>query len=99
MSPLDTLGCRDIKLRNPDLVCLFSGDPDRYMHCIEFLLSCLCKNLNDQLDGPLVINTMGWIRALGLQLLVDTIRIVSIYISIYHNIFLLTFMRSLIRIC
>nr|CAB3264398.1 polynucleotide 5'-hydroxyl-kinase NOL9-like [Phallusia mammillata] len=52
-----------------------SGDPDRYMDCIEFLLSCLCKNLNDQLDGPLIINTMGWIRALGLQLLVDTIRI------------------------
>ena len=53
---------------------LYTGDPDRYIMCLRYLVQHIRLHCN---DGPLVINTMGWNRALGLQLLVDTIRYVS----------------------
>ncbi|XP_076811215.1 polynucleotide 5'-hydroxyl-kinase NOL9-like isoform X2 [Clavelina lepadiformis] len=66
----------------PKHMCYFggttpSGDPDRYMDCIQFAIASLYDDLGGALDGPLVINTMGWVRALGLQLLMDTIRMAA----------------------
>jgi len=48
-----------------------SCDPDRYIQCLQYLVQRIRQCCN---DGPIVVNTMGWNRALGLQLLVDTIR-------------------------
>ncbi|XP_078495940.1 polynucleotide 5'-hydroxyl-kinase NOL9-like [Ciona intestinalis] len=66
----------------PILMCYYghntpSGDPDLYSSCVQFVLQSLFGVLHGNLDGPLVVNTMGWIRALGLQLLIDTIRMVN----------------------
>jgi hypothetical protein len=63
----------------PELACYLgyaspSSDPDRYIMCLRYLVQHLREHCS---DGPLVINTMGWNRALGLQLLVDTIRYTS----------------------
>ena len=62
-----------------DQSCIFypSGQPSRYVDCIQNVLNCLLDDLNGTLDAPLIVNTMGWVRDVGAMLLIDIIRTVS----------------------
>ena len=69
-------GSRDTQLS------LFLGDinvsncPGRFIQCVKKLLAFL--NSEEMFkDLPLVVNTMGWCRGVGLLLLVDTLRLLQ----------------------
>ncbi|XP_052779860.1 polynucleotide 5'-hydroxyl-kinase NOL9-like [Mya arenaria] len=46
-------------------------DPDQYLRCVQ-----MCVKTYQQIEGPkpLIVNTMGWMKGLGWQLFVDTVR-------------------------
>uniref|UniRef100_A0AAV2LZ97 Polynucleotide 5'-hydroxyl-kinase NOL9 n=1 Tax=Knipowitschia caucasica TaxID=637954 RepID=A0AAV2LZ97_KNICA len=46
------------------------SDLDRYLEALK----CLWHRLPQSREGPLIINTMGWVKGFGLQLLVDMLR-------------------------
>lgn len=48
------------------------SDLDRYLDCLK----SLWRSYNR--ESPIIINTMGWIKGFGLQLLVDIIRFLSV---------------------
>ncbi|XP_062889479.1 polynucleotide 5'-hydroxyl-kinase NOL9 [Mobula hypostoma] len=50
---------------------LCDQDPDRYMEVVRYLYAEYKK------ETPLIINTMGWIKGLGLSVLVDLIRLLA----------------------
>ncbi|XP_059808050.1 polynucleotide 5'-hydroxyl-kinase NOL9 [Hypanus sabinus] len=50
---------------------LCDRDPDRYMEVVRYLYAEYKK------EAPLIINTMGWIKGLGLSVLVDLIRLLA----------------------
>ncbi|XP_052067368.1 polynucleotide 5'-hydroxyl-kinase NOL9-like [Mytilus californianus] len=58
--------------------CFFGGvtpadDPTRYLTCIE---KCFSKYLDLEEKGPLIVNTCGWNKGVGLALTVDIVRLV-----------------------
>ncbi|KAG1672756.1 Polynucleotide 5'-hydroxyl-kinase NOL9 [Nymphon striatum] len=50
-------------------------NPDLYISALEELLITLAENLKKRNTYPVIINTMGWSKGLGINLLVDVIRI------------------------
>ncbi|CAG2210358.1 GRC3 [Mytilus edulis] len=58
--------------------CFFGGvtpadDPTRYLTCIE---KCFSKYVDLKEKGPLIVNTCGWNKGVGLALTVDIVRLV-----------------------
>ncbi|KAK3612060.1 hypothetical protein CHS0354_021746 [Potamilus streckersoni] len=51
-----------------------SSDPDWYLRCIWQVLQCY-QQMADCV--PLIVNTMGWVKGLGLQLLLDILRMLQ----------------------
>lgn len=48
-------------------------EPSRYIRCIEEAFQFYIAH--HQSEGPLIINTQGWVKGIGLSLLADTIRL------------------------
>ncbi|XP_053377121.1 polynucleotide 5'-hydroxyl-kinase NOL9-like [Mercenaria mercenaria] len=49
-------------------------NPDLYMRCIQL---CVQEYQHVRTKRPLIVNTMGWMKGLGWQLLLDIVRLVS----------------------
>ncbi|MBN3307712.1 NOL9 kinase, partial [Amia calva] len=63
--------------RSPDKMVFYGEsscerDLDRYMDSVKFLWRSYRR------ETPIVINTMGWVKGFGFQLLVDLIRLLSV---------------------
>lgn len=59
-----------------------ADDPTRYLTCIE---QCFSKYLEINEKIPLIVNTMGWNKGVGLALTVDTIRLVRPLLLVQIN--------------
>nr|XP_006820503.1 PREDICTED: polynucleotide 5'-hydroxyl-kinase NOL9-like [Saccoglossus kowalevskii] len=64
-------------LREPTIMSFFGDlspkdDPERYIHTVRYVYN-QCKKS----QRPVVVNTMGWNKAMGLSLLLDVIRVIK----------------------
>lgn len=79
MVELPVIGPPFCHQRQPLHSCYFGGnspadDPDYYVRCLQ-----QCYKYYQQLDTklPLIVNTMGWTKGLGLDLMVDTLQLIK----------------------
>ena len=66
---------------NENFIATFYGDlspgqsPNRYFECIKRVYTNIPSDISKNV--PLVVNTMGWMKSLGLALLIDAYRLVQ----------------------